>query len=92
MSTLPNMTAEDRELLARPMVNTKDEGSYIRCDHEGGGVSYWRFLRTETQTAPGPFKGETWVVHTLSGRPEIPHRDYPVEEEAVPPTVKKLRS
>jgi hypothetical protein len=90
MSVLPNLTNEDRALLGRPVEKTEDQGTYTKCEHRGGGVSYWRYLRPENLALIGDYKPWTWVVIVVDG-PGVPREGYPVEEESVPQSVRKLR-
>jgi hypothetical protein len=91
MSILPKLTAEDRSLLKRSILKTEDQGTYVRCDHEGGGISYWRFLRQENLAGAGDYKPSTWVVVVVHG-PNIPREGYPMGEEEVPQEVRDHRS
>lgn len=90
MSILPELTTEDHALLARPVTDAQDQGTYVRCDHPGGGVSYWRFLRPEDLVGTGRYEAYTWVVVVVAG-PAIPREGYPMAEEAVPAPVRDLR-
>jgi hypothetical protein len=91
MSNLPNLTGRDKALLARPVTETQDRGSYVRCEHQGGGSSYWRFLRPEDLVRDGDYKEWTWVVVVVDG-PGIPREGYPMDEEFIPEIVRNLRT
>jgi hypothetical protein len=87
MSILPKLSAEDNLLLECPVTDSTDEGTYVRCDHQGGGVSYWRYL--ETLAGFGTYKPGTWVVVVVHG-PGIPREGYPIQDDSVPCLVRQL--
>jgi hypothetical protein len=81
---------EDRSLLARPVEKSEDQGTYIKCEHRGGGVSYWRYLRPKDLRLISDYKPWTMVVIVVNGS-GVPREGYPMEEESVPLSVKVLR-
>ncbi len=91
MSSLPRFTILDYLRILRPVERAVDEGTYVRCDHQGGGTSYWRFLRPETLVRSGYYKPWRWVVQLDAG-PGIPREGYPIDDSVVPPAVRDLRS
>ena len=90
MSILPELTKKDEAMLAREIVKTEDQETYVRCDHKDGGISYWRFIRSSDLVQLGDYAGETWVVVVIDG-PGIPREGYPMDKELVPENVRKMR-
>ena len=90
MGILPNVTQRGRVALLRRIVEITDEKTYIRCHHEGGGTSEWRFNTPDNLMRPGEYEPWTWVLHIDDGS-AIPSRDYPIDEEDVPEAVRALR-
>jgi hypothetical protein len=80
------LNPDDLEMLGRPIERLEDNGTYVMCDHEGGGRSDWRYLEPELR---GRYESNTWVVHVIRG-PGIARREYPADA-LVPEQVRALR-